>query len=172
MKSLFLLRPLGAAIFIDSHIEKWLRQCSLCKSDSGGGMQVNEETCISLSSSKVGLYACTANYSANATFLFCLDSLLLALWSVAIIGTSYSTHKKQRHFPSRRESVRRSPLVRRLVFRLPPYNTAHDSEHNNPEFHVDRTHTAGGVSNTQNRLCEYIDVDYRATTHTCSPLYN
>ena len=39
-------------------------------------MQVNEETCISLSSSKVGLYVCAANNSANATFLFCLDSLL------------------------------------------------------------------------------------------------
>ena len=38
-------------------------------------MQVNEETCISLSSSKVDLYACTANDSANATFRF-LDSLL------------------------------------------------------------------------------------------------
>ena len=47
-----------------------------CESDSGGGMQVNEETCISLSCSKVGLYACTANDSANVTFLFCLDSLL------------------------------------------------------------------------------------------------
>ena len=68
------LRPLGAAIFMDSHMEKWLRQCSLCKSDSGGGMQVYKETCISLSCSKLGLYACTANDSANATFLFCLDS--------------------------------------------------------------------------------------------------
>ena len=53
-------------------------KCSLCKSDSGGGMQVNEETCISLSNSKVGLYACTANDFVNATFLFCLDSLLKA----------------------------------------------------------------------------------------------
>ena len=35
-------------------------------------MQVNEETCISSSSSMFGLYA---NDSANATFLFCLDSL-------------------------------------------------------------------------------------------------
>ena len=43
-----------AAIFIDSHIEKWLRRCSLCKSDCGGRMQVNEETCISLSNSKFG----------------------------------------------------------------------------------------------------------------------
>ena len=41
-------------------------------------MQVNEETCISLSNSKVGLYACTANDFVNATFLFCLDSLLKA----------------------------------------------------------------------------------------------
>ena len=38
-------------------------------------MQVNEETCISFSSSKFGLYICTAKDSANATFLFCLDSL-------------------------------------------------------------------------------------------------
>ena len=39
-------------------------------------MQVYEETCILLSCSKLGLYACTANDSANATFLFCLDSLM------------------------------------------------------------------------------------------------
>ena len=40
-------------------------------------MQVKKETCISLSISKVGLYARTANDSANATFLFCLDLLLM-----------------------------------------------------------------------------------------------
>ena len=42
-------------------------------------MQVNEETCISLSCSKIGLYTFTANNSANAPFLFCLDSLSKAL---------------------------------------------------------------------------------------------
>ena len=41
-------------------------------------------TCISLSSPKVGLYDCTANDYANATFLFRLDSLLVYLLQVAI----------------------------------------------------------------------------------------
>ena len=41
-------------------------------------MQVYEEACISISCSKIGLYACTANDSANA-FLFCLDSLPVVL---------------------------------------------------------------------------------------------
>ena len=47
-------------------------------------MQVNKETCISLSSSKVGLYACAANDSANTTFLFCLDSLSVGLIRIII----------------------------------------------------------------------------------------
>ena len=58
-------------------------------------MQVNEETCLLLSCSKVGLYACTTNDSANATFLFCLDSLIKILrmitWPLAMVASGLWT---------------------------------------------------------------------------------
>ena len=63
-----------------------------------------------------------------------------------------------RLFLSRREVVRRSPRARRLAFRLPPYDTPHVAPRNNPEFHVDRTHAAGGVcEQTKTALRKYID---------------
>ena len=41
--------------------------------------------------------------------------------------------------------MRRSPRVRQLVFRLPPYDTPRALDHNNPQFNVNRTNAAGGV---------------------------
>ena len=79
-------------------------------------------------------------------------------------GTLYSSsvnpQKTWRHFPSRREIMRRSPRARRLAIRLPPYDTPRVVPRNNPEFHVDHMHTAGGVCEQTKRLYENIYIDW------------
>ena len=56
--------------------------------------------------------------------------------------------------------MRRSPRARRLAFRLPPYDTPRMVPRNNSEFHVDCTHTAGGVcEQTKTALRKYIYID-------------
>ena len=68
------------------------------------------------------------------------------------------TDKTWRHYPSRRKSVRRPPRARWLAFRLPPYDIPRAAPRNNPEFHVDRTHAAGGVcEQTKTALPKCID---------------
>ena len=53
--------------------------------------------------------------------------------------------------------MRRSPQVRQLIFRLPPYDTPCALDHNNPQFHVNRTNAAGGVfEQRQMALQKYI----------------
>ena len=92
------------------------------------------------------------------------DSAIVWSWpsgGAQLSGTSYSPsvnpQKTWRHFPSWRVIVRRSSWVRRLAFRLPPYDTPHVAPHNNPEFHVDHRHTAGGVcEQTTTALQKYI----------------
>ena len=66
------------------------------------------------------------------------------MWQIVFVP-SVSPRKKWHLFPSIRRSVRRSLQTRRSIFRLPPKDTPHTELHNNPEFHVDRTHTTGGV---------------------------
>ena len=53
--------------------------------------------------------------------------------------------------------MRRSPWARRLAFRLSPYDTPRVAPRNNLKFHVNRTHTAGGVcEQTKLALRKYI----------------
>ena len=78
-----------------------------------------------------------------------------------LIIPSVIPQKTWHRSPSGRESVRRSPRTRRLAFHLLPYDTphAHTSRYN-PEFHIDRTHTAGGdieQTETALRIYRYID---------------
>ena len=55
--------------------------------------------------------------------------------------------------------MRRSSRARRLAFRLPPYDTPRVAPRNNPEFHVNRTHAAGGVCKQTKWLYENIHID-------------
>ena len=75
-------------------------------------------------------------------------------WSSTIIRNLIFAVRKPtktwRQFPSRREIVRRSPRARRLVFRLPPYDTPRVAPRNNSEFHVDHTHAAEEFASRQN----------------------
>ena len=88
----------------------------------------------------------------------------LAQLSENSYSLSVNPRKTWRHFPSRREIVRRSPWVQRLAFRLPPYDTPHVAPRNNPKFHVDRTHAAGGV-------CEQTKTALRKYNRLCTELY-
>ena len=57
--------------------------------------------------------------------------------------------------------MRRTPLVRRIGIRLPPYDHLHDVPRNSPVFHVDHMQAAGGVCKQTNpALLNYICVDY------------
>ena len=57
------------------------------------------------------------------------------------------------------------------VFRLPPYDTPRASDRNNPEFHVDRTHAAGGVcEQTKTALQIYIYIDPLQLVYTTTKL--
>ena len=55
--------------------------------------------------------------------------------------------------------MRRSPRARGLAFRIPSYDTPRVAPHNNPQFHVDRTHAAGGVCEQTKTALRNIYID-------------
>ena len=89
-------------------------------------------------------------------------SSLAAFWSGTIIrNLVFTIHKPAENMASFSfKEGNRAALssARWLTFRLPPYDTPRAAPCNNLEFHIDRTHAAGGVCEQTKNLSTYVRI--------------